>query len=281
MKANYKCSNWLLLSSLALMLIQYSCQQEDLLIYEAKKSDVVMSLKEGSASIQNVTLENAGTLSERVTDVTSIKKLTIVGPINGTDINCIRSMNNLKVLNLENADIVAGGEKYGIYSWSSSDPQSTENNKITRNLFESSPCEKIVIPKSVTSIDQGGFIASKITSMEIPENVTSMGGHVFTYCPNLRSITFLADLKSIPSDTIPKGIVAGSSGINSLESEHKKPKTLTLPPILPLIIPSTTAPFLEGIGSLKVPSIDVHCGLSSSLHETKHRQDNDTKRKNI
>ena len=83
MKANYKCSNWLLLSSLALMLIQYSCQQEDLLIYEAKKSDVVMSLKEGSASIQNVTLENAGTLSERVTDVTSIKKLTIVGPING------------------------------------------------------------------------------------------------------------------------------------------------------------------------------------------------------
>ena len=110
MKANYKCSNWLLLSSLVLMLIQYSCQQEDLLIYEAKKSDVVMSLKEGGASIQNVTLENAGTLSERVTDVTSIKELTIVGPINGTDINCIRSMNNLKVLNLENADIVAGGD---------------------------------------------------------------------------------------------------------------------------------------------------------------------------
>ena len=45
----------------------------------------VMSLKEGGASIQNVTLENAGTLSERVTDVTSIKELTIVGPINGTD----------------------------------------------------------------------------------------------------------------------------------------------------------------------------------------------------
>ena len=42
MKANYKCSNWLLLSSLVLMLIQYSCQQEDLLIYEAKKSDVVI-----------------------------------------------------------------------------------------------------------------------------------------------------------------------------------------------------------------------------------------------
>ena len=56
MKANYKCSNWLLLSSLVLMLIQYSCQQEDLLIYEAKKSDVVMSLKEGGASIQNVYL---------------------------------------------------------------------------------------------------------------------------------------------------------------------------------------------------------------------------------
>ena len=92
-------------------------------------------------------------------------------------------------------------------------------------------------------------------------------------------------LKDFPTEKlssfIGKGIVAGSSGINSLESEHKKPKTLTLPPILPLIIPSTTAPFLEGIGSLKVPSIDVHCGLSSSLHETKHRQDNDTKRKNI
>ena len=237
MKANYKCSNWLLLSSLVLMLIQYSCQQEDLLIYEAKKSDVVMSLKEGSASIQNVTLENAGTLSERVTDVTSIKELTIVGPINGTDINCIRSMNNLKVLNLENADIVAGGEKYGIYSWSSSDPQSTENNKITRNLFESSPCEKIVIPKSVTSIDQGGFIASKITSMEIPENVTSMGGHVFTYCPNLRSITFLADLKSIPSDTfqgceslisvtLPKSLVEiESSAFKGCIYNHRTTKT--------------------------------------------------------
>lgn len=288
MKANYKCSNWLLLSSLALMLIQYSCQQEDLLIYEAKKSDVVMSLKEGSASIQNVTLENAGTLSERVTDVTSIKELTIVGPINGTDINCIRSMNNLKVLNLENADIVAGGEKYGIYSWSSGDPQSTENNKITRNLFESSPCEKIVIPKSVTSIDQGGFIASKITSMEIPENVTSMGGHVFTYCPNLRSITFLADLKSIPSDTfqgceslisvtLPKSLVEIESsafrGCSKLESislpeglESIGSDAFFACPISSVIIPSTVKNIGGGafndtkLEYIKVPASVVSVG---------------------
>ena len=288
MKANYKCSNWLLLSSLVLMLIQYSCQQEDLLIYEAKKSDVVMSLKEGSASIQNVTLENAGTLSERVTDVTSIKELTIVGPINGTDINCIRSMNNLKVLNLENADIVAGGEKYGIYSWSSSDPQSTENNKITRNLFESSPCEKIVIPKSVTSIDQGGFIASKITSMEIPENVTSMGGHVFTYCPNLRSITFLADLKSIPSDTfqgceslisvtLPKSLVEIESsafrGCSKLESislpeglESIGSDAFFACPISSVIIPSTVKNIGGGafndtkLEYIKVPASVVSVG---------------------
>ena len=69
--------------------------------------------------------------------------------------------------------------------------------------------------------------------MEIPENVTSMGGHVFTYCPNLRSITFLADLKSIPSDTfqgceslisvtLPKSLVEIESsafrGCSKLES---------------------------------------------------------------
>ena len=54
MKANYKCSNWLLLSSLALMLIQYSCQQEDLLIYEAKKSNFVFITIEQPKLIRNI-----------------------------------------------------------------------------------------------------------------------------------------------------------------------------------------------------------------------------------
>lgn len=54
MKANYKCSNWLLLSSLVLMLIQYSCQQEDLLIYEAKKSTHVFRSVEQPKTIRNI-----------------------------------------------------------------------------------------------------------------------------------------------------------------------------------------------------------------------------------
>lgn len=274
MKVNYKLTNWLLFSSLIFMLIQSSCQREDILTYDVKMLDAVMSLREGSSSIQNVTLKNPGTLSEVVTDVTSIKELTIAGPINGTDINYIRLMKNLKVLDLESADIVAGGEKYAIYSWSSSDPQSTENNKITRNMFESSPCETIIIPKSVTSIDQGGFIESKITSIVIPKTVTSMGGHVFTYCSNLKSVTFLAELKSIPSDTfqgcvqlesvvLPKSLV--DIGGNAFYGCSKL-KLISLPDGLESIGPG--AFFSCPISSVVIPSTVQSIG-GSAFNDTK------------
>ena len=45
----------------------------------------------------------------------------------------------------------------------------------------------------VTSIGDSAFSQSKLTSIDIPDNVESIGNNAFEYCRNLSSITFSSD----------------------------------------------------------------------------------------
>ena len=190
------------------------------------KAGVVVStlsfIQQGSAV--EVTLTEAGTLLEAMgQDVyKEIKGLIIHGPINGTDIVAIRRMKNLTYLNMENAQIVEGGEAYYNDGYTKF---FTENDKIgdymffQPSCFQEEDCE-VILPKDVTSIGDKAFEScSTLTAITIPEGVTSIGERAFSGCISLTSITIPEGVTSIgwmtfcccfslTAITIPEGVTS-------------------------------------------------------------------------
>lgn len=110
----------------------------------------------------------------------SLERIKITGYINGTDIKFIRELNlnrNLKVIDLEDVNIVAGGEAYlerekrTYYS---------EDNSISSYMFADLNITKIILPKSADKLDNTAFYSVKksvkIDSLIITgKNLTSVG----------------------------------------------------------------------------------------------------------
>lgn len=58
-------------------------------------------------------------------------------------------------------------------------------------------CKNTVIPNSVTSIRYYAFMGSSLTSIDIPNSVTNIGGRAFEYCQELTSVIIPNSVKSI------------------------------------------------------------------------------------
>jgi len=173
-----------------------------------------------------VTLTAAGTLKttlgENYLDISTLK---IIGPINGSDIYCLREMAgggedenviaNLSTLDLSEAEIMGGGKSY--YG----DEQYTSHHKIGDHMFQA--CNllcNIVLPNSTTSIGYDAFYGCyNLTSITIPDIVTSIGHGAFSDCHALKSITIpdkittiegwtFEDCNSLTSITIPKNVTS-------------------------------------------------------------------------
>jgi len=157
-----------------------------------------------------ITLTNAGDLVNQV-DVSTldqVEKLTISGDINGTDVLVIRKMENLKELDMSNANIVSGGVAYF-------EDNTTEDNIISNYMFSGlSHLEHIITPQNIIaiyrwafsgcvslkefnftdkikSIAVGAFNGCKsINSISIPSNITIIGDDAFYGCENLKVVTF-------------------------------------------------------------------------------------------
>ncbi len=113
-------------------------------------------MEKGTVTTYKVTLKEAGTLSEAIgkDNLSKVIKLTISGPVNGTDIKIIRSkLPLLRVLDLGHADIVSGGESYR------TEKDTTMDNVIGNYMFENIPYwESIVLPKSLTRIGEHAIL---------------------------------------------------------------------------------------------------------------------------
>lgn len=171
---------------------------------------------------EEVVLTTEGTLSSALTkDPTTLQKLKITGPINAADVEYWKTtLTNLVEFDLSEAVPTYTDGVY--YSDIHGNTHGLYENRVGPGMFSyMTKLEKIVfpltateigwqacmgctslssadIPASVTYIDSEAFRECGFTSFLVPETVTDLGAHVFSYNYNLESITFLAKREDVP-----------------------------------------------------------------------------------
>ena len=153
----------------------------------------------GSTTNFAVTTTAGGQLQSKMAEDMAqyAQSLTISGPINGTDIDYLHSsFPNIQVLDLTNARIVAGGDKYHqwdvaqngnatIYQWNG--PWETENNVVGNYMFYNMPSlQSLSLPKGTTKIGEYALAQNsrqnfRLTNVSIPSGVKEIGHHAFHY----------------------------------------------------------------------------------------------------
>ena len=145
----------------------YSCGEDD--------DNNNTSNEGGNSSITGTTakvdLKKAGSLSTLISDDVkfNITDLTITGDINGDDIILIREMagadmngdetkGRLSVLNLKDANIVAGGNPY--YVKSTTEACYSKKNIVGSYMFANCKLSNVTLPSNATEI--GSYILSLI-----------------------------------------------------------------------------------------------------------------------
>lgn len=134
---------------------------------------------------RTIHLDEPGTLSSLIyEDLYKINKLTISGDLNGSDLALIREMasyeaGQLATLDLSDARIVKGGEPYFAH-------YTTKNNVVGVNLFfQCGKLQSVILPNSVTTIENAAFEQSGLRTITISKNVTNMGTGIFSGCLEL------------------------------------------------------------------------------------------------
>ena len=159
----------------------------------------------------NITLTEAGTLCEQLN--TLIVKAKISGPLNGSDVKCLRQKINqesLTYLDLSEATFVSGGDSY--YNG-----YNTTEGKIGYDMF--AYCTKLthlVLPNEVERINSRACQYSGLTNVVIPDSVAFVESYAFDNSFNMRTAT------------IGEGVTSlgwGSFGGTKLKNIYVKPLT--------------------------------------------------------
>lgn len=150
----------------------------------------------------------------------NITRLKVIGPINIYDIQCIREMagcwleesgkktdGNLQYLDLQEAKLV--GSDIGINVYANGSNQGETNTiectaKIEpdgnhfSNLFRNvSKLNTVIMPSYLTTTGRGTFMDSPLSSITLPQNLTSIGNNAFNGCSGLRDISIPSGVTSI------------------------------------------------------------------------------------
>lgn len=195
-------------------------------LVETYKNNTITSrfriLPIGSTDERLIATENGGELQEKLLaaeiDPATVLCLSVSGPINGTDIDYIhRYLINLRTLDLENAQIVNGGDSYhqwtiaanGTATQYGSNSYNTESNIVGTKMFSyMTSLQRLVLPKDVTKIYSYAFSdCPQLTEVIIPDAVESIGSYAFSYDRNsnynnkIISLTLPSKLKQISTYT--------------------------------------------------------------------------------
>ncbi|MFR8835119.1 leucine-rich repeat protein [Bacteroides nordii] len=144
-------------------------------------------------------IPKAGTLYSLIDQekICQVDSLIVSGELNGTDVIILHRMEKLKHLDMKNVNIVSGGDLYYIYN-----SCKTENNKIGNWMFYGMGFETIILPNSITAIEENAFRqCMRLSKVTIPESVTYLGGAIFFECISLKSVTLPKNITYIPGYT--------------------------------------------------------------------------------
>lgn len=125
-----------------------------------------------------IKLSKAGLLSELIGYQSPfITELTLIGEINGSDIDRVNTMYQLDLLDLKDARIVSGGGPYN-----TSERLYTKDDELGEKIFAGTRFKKIILPSSIKAIRELAFWESiLITEIDIPADVKTIGKNTFLH----------------------------------------------------------------------------------------------------
>lgn len=147
----------------------------------------------------------AGNLPTRISESekASTKGLIVSGDLNGTDIAFIRDMiinGSLTDLNIENSNIVSGGNPYYVSEYGTADY--TSDNIVGKNMFED--CSNLIslkLPSSVTVIASFSFWGcTNMKELILPISCITVESNSFYGCTNLEAIYLGQKIEKIDGD---------------------------------------------------------------------------------
>ena len=139
------------------------------------------------------TVRVKGTLNELISESVkdTMTTITLGGRICGKDIIYMRDSLKLNVIDLSKVNIVEGP---GLYN----STYTTTDGIVGVRLFQGFDAQKIILPESVTTIDNYAFNLNKcLTRVVIGQNVTSIGNSAFSGCAVMERITIPASVTEI------------------------------------------------------------------------------------
>ena len=124
---------------------------------------ILITQKSGTS--QSVHVATAGTLDQLISTENKdiIEELTITGKINTFDFDFIRTLKNLKALDISG----------------------TDNTTIPASCFANSTIKTVLLPLKLTAIPNRAFYQAAIKSIYIPETVETIGDYAFYQCKSI------------------------------------------------------------------------------------------------
>ena len=163
-----------------------------------------------------ITLASSGTLLSQIgrNNLEKVKRLKVIGDINGTDILAIRKMASLEELDLSEANIVNGGSSYlSEYTTSANEigayffkdisnlivlhlPES--GKQIKRNVFDGcTKLQEVIVPGSFTGIEENAFSNSGIKKVVFKDSESSIFINKTAFAnTSISSLEFYRDYKT-------------------------------------------------------------------------------------
>lgn len=153
---------------------------------------------------KTINVPTAGTLSTLLTsdEKTTVTNLNLTGNIDAQDVKCLRDeMTVLAVLDLSAVSIMSYSGSGGTITFSTLYPANEMPQYSFYNSTTATPktsLTTIFLPNSITSIGNLAFYyCSGLTGIIIPNNVTSIGNYAFQSCSGITSITIGSGVTSI------------------------------------------------------------------------------------
>ena len=150
---------------------------------------------------------------ESLGDPSNLTKLTVTGPINGSDIDYIHgSLPNLEYLDLSAARIVEGGDAYHRWNVNSNgsatiysdywDVTKTENDVVSDHMFRNMPMLKsIQLPQGATAIGNYSFCDDRqLATVGLSADITAIGSYAFRNS-GIRQMAVPAGVTRIEAET--------------------------------------------------------------------------------